>query len=131
MVLQLLRISLSLRFLETSEVLPEPPSLLFDIGVVRYGVRLLASSHKQLMDTREELVATVKSKCGVDLTVMAKAEAPFSSTNRTLDTVYDTAIDGVECLFEEAKRSRNTVRAQSARFHSRSIGDQLTWLGGC
>ena len=61
------------------------------------------------MDTREELLATVKAQCGVDLTVTARAEAAFSSTNRMLDTVYDTAIDGVACLFAEAKRSKNTV----------------------
>ena len=91
-------------------MLPAPPPLLFDIGVARYGVRLLASSHKQLMDTREELLATVKAQCGVDLTVTARAEAAFSSTNRMLDSVYDTAIDGVACLFAEAKRSKNTVR---------------------
>eukprot|EP01046_Picozoa_sp_COSAG06_P028625 COSAG06_NODE_2593_length_6607_cov_2.577904_3_plen_84_part_00 len=50
--------------------------------------------------------------CSVELEVTAKAEAPFASTNRMLDRVYDTAIGGVECLFMEAGRSTSTVAAQ-------------------
>eukprot|EP01044_Picomonas_judraskeda_P012004 COSAG03_NODE_1684_length_3649_cov_10.773746_1_plen_149_part_10 len=50
--------------------------------------------------------------CRLELKVTAKAEAPFASTNKMLDTVYGTAIDGVECLFSEARSSSSTVAMQ-------------------
>jgi hypothetical protein len=102
----------NLRKLEQADVLPSPPPLLFDIELVRHGVRLLASSHKQLIDARQTLKDAVMEHCSVELEITAKAEAPFASTNRMLDRVYDTAIDGVERLFVEAGHSTSTVAAQ-------------------